>query len=74
MAIERHPFLTIPVLTYHHYSECEPWLLECIGEWNVAWWRDFPDIAASVLGEGPQPECYWFYDEKHALAFSLKFR
>jgi hypothetical protein len=75
MAIDRNPHLTIPVKTYSHYTECEPWLLECVGEWNIAWWRDFPDMAMSIaLGEVPQPETYWFYDERHALAFTLKFK
>ena len=60
MAIERNPKLLIPVKTYSHYTECEPWCLANIGEWNVTWWRDFPDMAMSVaLGEVPQPETYW---------------
>ena len=74
MAIERNPLLTIPVRTYTHYSQCDHWLLSNIGEWNVAWWRDFPDTAASVLGEVPQPDCYWFTSEKDAVMFSLKFK
>ena len=55
--IDRNPQLTIPVKTYSHYSECEPWLLEGVGTWNETWWRDFPDIAMSVaLGQVPQPD------------------
>lgn len=74
MATERNPHLTIPVTTYTHYSTCEPWLLESVGEWNIAWWRDFPDIAMmAVLGQVPQPDCYWFAQEKHAVLFKLKF-
>ena len=75
MAIDRNPHLVIPVKTYTHYSVCEPWCLANIGEWNIDWWKDFPDVAMSVaLGEVPQPDCYWFWREKDALAFTLKFR
>jgi len=74
MAIDRNPELTIPVKTYAHYTECEPWCMCNIGEWNAAWWRDFPDIAMSVaLGQGPQPETYWFTSEQDALMFRLRF-
>jgi len=74
VAIDRDPLLTIPVKTYSHYTECEPWLLANIGEWNIAWWRDFPDIAMSVaLGQVPQPETYWFTSEQDALMFRLRF-
>jgi hypothetical protein len=72
--LQDDPHLTIPVTTYTHYSTCEPWLLESVGEWNIAWWRDFPDIAMmAVLGQVPQPDCYWFAQEKHAVLFKLKF-
>jgi len=75
MAIDRNPHLTVPVKTYSHYTECEPWLLANIGEWNIAWWRDFPDIAMSIaLGEVPQPDCYWFGQERDATIFRLKFK
>ena len=75
MAIDRNPVLTIPVKTYSHYTECEPWCQVNIGVWNETWWRDFPDIAMSVaLGQGPQPDCYWFGSEQDALMFTLKFR
>jgi hypothetical protein len=74
MAIDRNPILTIPVKTYSHYSECEPWCLSNIGEWNVAWWRDFPDIAAIVLASGAHEDCYWFANEKDAIMFRLKFK
>lgn len=73
MAIDRNPHLTIPVKTYSHYTECEPWCLTNIGEWNIAWWRDFPDIAAAVVTQGPYENCYWFANEHDALAFRLKF-
>ena len=74
MAIDRDPALVIPVKTYSHYSECEPWLLANIGEWNVDWWRDFPDIAMSVIVEGPHEDCYWFHNDQAAMMFRLKFR
>jgi len=74
MAIDRNPELTVPVRTYSHYAECEPWLLANIGEWNAAWWRDFPDMAMSVaLGQVPQPETYWFTCEQDALMFQLRW-
>jgi len=74
MATERNPELTVPVRTYSHYAECEPWLLVNIGEWNAAWWRDFPDMAMSVaLGQVPQPETYWFTSEQDALMFQLRW-
>ena len=74
MAIDRNPVITIPVRTYSHYTECEPWLLEHIGPWNQVWWRDFQDLAMSVaLGEVPQPDCYWFEREQDAVMFRLKF-
>ena len=74
MAIERNPKLVIPVKTYTHYTECEPWCQANIGEWNVDWWKDFQDIAMSVtLGEGTQPDCYWFEREQDALMFRLRF-
>jgi hypothetical protein len=45
-----------------------------IGDWNAAWWRDFPDMAMSVaLGQVPQPETYWFTTEQDALMFRLRF-
>jgi hypothetical protein len=70
----RNTALTIPVRTYRHYTECEPWLKDTVGEWNVLWWRDFPDIAMSVaLGQVPQPDCYWFKNEQDAVIFKLKF-
>jgi hypothetical protein len=74
MAIDRDPILSIPVRTYSHYSECEPWCLEHVGELNVAWWRDFPDIMASVITQGPHEDCYWFANDKDAMMFRLKFR
>ena len=74
MAIDRNPVLTVPVKTYSHYSECEPWLLAKVGDWNAAWWRDFPDIAMSVIVEGPHEDCYWFTNERDAMMFRLKFR
>ena len=74
MAIERNPKLIIPVKTYSHYSECEPWCLANIGVWNEVWWKDFQDIAIHVaLGEGTQPDCYWFCCEQDALMFRLRF-
>jgi hypothetical protein len=74
VAIERNPKLVIPVKTYTHYTECEPWCQANIGEWNVDWWKDFQDIAMSVtLGEGTQPDCYWFEREQDALMFRLRF-
>ena len=74
MSIDRDPALIIPVKTYSHYSECESWCRDTIGEWNVDWWRDFPDIAMHVtLGEVPQPETYWFGREQDALMFRLRF-
>ena len=74
MATERNPHLTIPVKTYTHYSECEPWLIQNIGEWNIAWWRDFPDIAMMVIVEGPHEDCYWFATEQDAIMFRLRFK
>lgn len=74
MAIDRNPQLTIPVKTYTHYTECEPWCLANVGDWNITWWKDFPDIAATVLAEGPYEDCYWFASERDALMFRLKFR
>jgi hypothetical protein len=75
MAIDRNPALTVPVKTYSHYSECEPWCEEHIGAWNEMWWKDFQDMAMSVaLGEVPQPDCYWFKREQDAVIFRLKFR
>ena len=73
MAIDRNPKLIIPVKTYSHYTECEPWCQANVGAWNVTWWKDFPDMAASVLGEGSQPDCYWFESEQDALMFRLRF-
>jgi len=74
MAIDRNPQLTVPVTTSAHYTECEPWCNINIGNWNEAWWRDFPDIARSVaLGQGPQPETYWFTNERDAIMFRLRF-
>ena len=74
VAIDRNPKLVIPVKTYTHYTECEPWCEANIGEWNVDWWKDFQDIAMSVtLGEGTQPDCYWFEREQDALMFRLRF-
>ena len=70
----RNPTLTVPVTTYSHYSECEPWCLEHIGEWNAAWWRDFPDIAMVVVVEGPHEDCYWFTNEQDAIMFRLRFK
>ena len=74
MAIDRDPILTIPVRTYSHYAECEPWLLEHVGEWNITWWRDFPDIAMVVVVEGPHEDCYWFANDRDAMMFRLKFK
>jgi len=74
VATERNPHLTIPVKTYTHYSECEPWLIQNIGEWNIAWWRDFPDIAMMVIVEGPHEDCYWFATEQDAIMFRLRFK
>ena len=75
MVGERNPQLTVPVKTSSHYTECEPWCNAHVGAWNVTWWRDFPDIAMSVaLGQGPQPDCYWFEREQDALMFRLKFQ
>jgi hypothetical protein len=75
MAIDRNPALTVPVKTYSHYSECEPWCEEHIGPWNEMWWKDFQDMAMSVaLGEVPQPDCYWFRREQDAVIFRLKFK
>jgi hypothetical protein len=71
MAIERNPELTIMVKTHSHYSECEPWLKEIVGEWNIAWWRDFPDMA--MIMDSPEPDCYWFKYEKDAVLFQLKW-
>ena len=74
MAIDRNPKLFIPVKTYTHYTECEPWCQVNIGPWNEAWWKDFQDIAMHVtLGEGTQPDCYWFCREQDALMFRLRF-
>jgi hypothetical protein len=74
VAIDRNPELVIPVKTYTHYSECESWCLTNIGEWNIAWWKDFQDIAMRVaLGEVPQPDCYWFATDRDALMFRLRF-
>jgi hypothetical protein len=73
MAIDRDPALVIPVKTYRHYSECEPWLLENIGEWNIAWWRDFPDMTMTMIAEGPHEDCYWFANDRDAMMFRLKF-
>jgi hypothetical protein len=74
MAIDRNPRLIIPVKTYTHYTECEPWCLDNVGAWNEAWWKDFQDMAMSItLGEGTQPDCYWFHREQDALMFRLKF-
>jgi hypothetical protein len=74
MAIDRDPALVIPVTTYSHYTECEPWCLDNIGEWNVDWWKDFPDIAMAVIVEGPHEDCYWFHSERDAMMFRLKFK
>jgi hypothetical protein len=73
MATDRDPSLVIPVKTYSHYSECEPWLQRNIGEWGVAWWRDFPDIAMGVVVEGPHEDCYWFTCEQDAVMFKLRW-
>jgi hypothetical protein len=73
MAIDRNPILTIPVKTYTHYTECEPWCLTNIGVWNEVWWKDFPDIAMAVIVEGPHEDCYWFANERDALMFRLRF-
>jgi len=73
MAIDRNPELTVPVRTYSHYSDCEPWLLANIGEWNRAWWRDFPDIVATVVVEGPHEDTYWFTCERDAVLFRLRW-
>jgi hypothetical protein len=74
MAIDRNSRLTIPVKTYTHYSECEPWCQANVGVWNEDWWKDFQDMAMSItLGEGTQPDCYWFHREQDALMFRLRF-
>jgi hypothetical protein len=73
VAIDRNLHLTIPVKTYTHYTECEPWCLGNIGEWNIAWWKDFPDIAAAIVVEGPHEHCYWFATDRDALMFRLRF-
>jgi hypothetical protein len=74
VATNRNPDLIIPVKTYSHYTECEPWCNANVGQWNITWWRDFPSIATSIgLGEGTQPDCYWFEREQDALMFRLKF-
>jgi hypothetical protein len=72
--IDRNTHLTISVRTYTHYTECELWCQANIGEWNIDWWRDFPDIAAAVIIQGPHEDCYWFHNEQSALMFRLKFR
>jgi hypothetical protein len=72
--IDRNPRLTIPVKTYTHWTECEPWCLANVGAWNEAWWKDFPDIAMNITSsEGTQPDCYWFHREQDALMFRLRF-
>ena len=71
--IDRDPRLDIPVKTYSHYSECEPWCLANVGAWNETWWRDFPDIMASVITQGSHEDCYWFSNERDALMFSLRW-
>jgi hypothetical protein len=73
MAIERDPEIRFPVTTYVHYSECEPWCSVNLGEWSVNWWRDFPDMTMTVLGQVPQPDTYWFRREEDAVFFRLKF-
>ena len=74
MAIDRNPVLVIPVKTYSHYTQCEPWCHDNVGAWNEDWWKDFPDIAMNITsGEGTQPDCYWFHREQDALMFRLKF-
>ena len=74
MAVERGPQLSVPVRTYSHYTECEPWLNQNIGEWGAAWWRDFPDIAVAVITEGPHEDCYWFTNEQDAIMFRLRVK
>ena len=74
MAIDRNPRLTIPVKTYTHWTECEPWCQVYVGVCNETWWKDFPDMAMAVVVEGPHEDCYWFANEKDALMFRLKFR
>ena len=72
--IDRNPRLTIPVKTYTHWTECEPWCQVNVGVWNEDWWKDFPDIAMNItLGEGAPPYCYWFHREQDALMFRLRF-
>ena len=72
--IDRNPRLTIPVKTYTHWTECEPWCQVNVGVWNEDWWKDFPDIAMNITpGEGTQPDCYWFHREQDALMFRLRF-
>ena len=72
--IDRNPILTIPVKTYTHWTECEPWCQVNVGVWNEDWWKDFPDIAMNItLGEGTRPDCYWFHREQDALMFRLRF-
>ena len=73
MSIDRDPAIKYSVKTYAHYSECEPWCTVNLGEWNVLWWRDFPDMMMAVLGEVPQPDTYWFRREEDAVFFRLKF-
>jgi len=74
MAIDRNPRLTIPVKTYTHYTECEPWCQTNVGVWNEDWWKDFPDIAMHItFRDEPQPDCYWFHREQDAMMFRLKF-
>jgi len=71
MATERNPVLTVSVITHSHYSDCEPWLIANVGEWNAAWWRDFPDIAMAAFD--PQPDRYWFTCEQDAVLFRLRW-
>ena len=73
MTIERNPILTVPVKTYSHWTECEPWCQVNVGVWNQLWWRDFPDMAAAVITQGPHENCYWFATEQDALMFRLRF-
>jgi hypothetical protein len=45
-----------------------------VGEWNVAWWRDFPDMTMTEFLEGSHEDCYWFANDKDAMMFRLKFK
>ena len=70
-SVVKNPDLVYPAETMAAYPEVCDWCTDNIGQWNRHWWRDYPDIASRI--EHATPDRYWFADESHAVAFTLKW-